>query len=127
AMLAYLEHTASTWDIFDIDEQLTDPASAAMQAHFRRSGCLVAESSTLCHYIKPTGTWEQFMAARPKKLRSNINRLRRKISAMGEVRVRNVNSWPALKAALDTHCEIEERSWKAEQRLHLSCSKSHFF
>jgi CelD/BcsL family acetyltransferase involved in cellulose biosynthesis len=127
ALLAYLETAAETWDIFDIDEQLNDDDAERVRAHFRKSGCFVAESQTICPYIELEGTWEQFLALRSKKLRSNINRLRRKLSTLGEVSIRRVNRWPALEAAFATHCEIEERSWKAKKQLHIPGDKSHYF
>ena len=127
ALLAYLEATAETWDIFDIDEQLNDDNAEKIRAHFRASGWLLAESETICPYIELEGTWDRFMAGRSRKLRSNINRLRRKLAISGELSIRRVNSWPALDAALDAHCRIEERSWKAEKHLHISADKSHYF
>jgi CelD/BcsL family acetyltransferase involved in cellulose biosynthesis len=123
ALLAYLSAAANTWDIIDVDEQLDDDHAEALWSHFRRSGCLLAESSTTCPYIRVEGSWDDFLSSRSRKLRSNINRLRRKLAASGEVRVHTVSSWPALESALDTHCGVEERSWKAAQNLHISGDK----
>ncbi|MEX2123325.1 MAG: GNAT family N-acetyltransferase [Woeseia sp.] len=127
ALLAYLEDTADTWDVLDIDEQLLDETTGAVRAHFRKLRYLVAESGTVCPYIVIERPWDRFLSGLSRKMRSNINRLRRKLDSTGEIRVRKIDSWPALDAALDTHCEIEERSWKAEKQLHISGDKSHFF
>jgi CelD/BcsL family acetyltransferase involved in cellulose biosynthesis len=123
ALLAYLTAAADTWDILDIDEQLAGGDTEALQSYFRPSGYLVAESSTICPYIEFAGSWDDFLGARSRKLRSNIKRLRRKLEASGEVRVRTVSSWPALDSALDTHCAVEERSWKVVKNLHISGDK----
>ena len=127
ALLAYLEASRDTWDIFDIDEQLNDDNCERIRAHFRALRCLLAESETICPYIDLEGAWEQFIAGRSRKLRSNINRLRRKLETSGKITVRRVSHWPALEAGFDTHCEIEERSWKAEKGLHIPADRSCYY
>jgi hypothetical protein len=60
-------------------------------------------------------------------MRSNVKRMRRHIASFGETTIRTVNSWPALETALNLHCEIEERSWKAQANLGIADDKSHYF
>lgn len=127
AILNFLSAIRDSWDILDIDEQLDDEQAEAVKAHFRKGRFLLAESATVCPYIEIKGTWEEFITGRSRKLRSNINRLRRKLDSSGDITVRKINSWPALDSALDLHCDIEERSWKAARGLHISADKSHFF
>ena len=127
ALLDYLDDTADSWDILDIDEQLDDEQVEAVRAHFRSSGQLLAESETLCPWIRLEGTWEAFIGGRSRRMRSNINRLRRKLAAEGEIAVRKVDTWPELDKAMETYCEIEERSWKAEKQLNISGNKAHYF
>lgn len=127
ALLDFLQETADSWDIIDIDEQLNDEHADVIRSHFRNSGHLLAESETFCPYIRLEGTWERFMEGRSRRMRSNINRLRRKLAAEGEIAVRMVDTWPELGRAMDTYCEIEERSWKAAQQLNISGNKAHYF
>jgi CelD/BcsL family acetyltransferase involved in cellulose biosynthesis len=127
AFLAYLEAHADSWDILDIDEQLQTKATDSVRQHFRDLGYLMAESETLCPYIELDGTWDHFLMGRSKRMRSNVKRLRRRLASLGETGIRRVTSWPELDAAMDTHCEIEERSWKSSTNLDLSSNKSHYF
>jgi hypothetical protein len=127
ALLEYLEENADSWDILDIDEQLDDEHADAVRAHFRNSGQLLAESETVCPWIRLEGTWDAFMEGRSRRMRSNINRLRRKLAAECEIAVRKVDTWPELDKAMDAYCEIEERSWKAEKQLNISGNKTHYF
>ncbi len=64
---------------------------------------------------------------RSRRMRSNINRMRRRLASLGEIGIRRVASWPELDAAIDGHCEIEKRSWKASRNLGLASDKSHYF
>ena len=127
ALLAWLERHRNTWDILDIDEQVQDQNSRSICDWFRQNRYLIAESSTICPYIDIAGTWEQFLASRSRRLRSNISRLRRKIASEGEVEIRRVDSWPQLEKALTLHCEIEELSWKSGKKLEISSDKSYWF
>jgi CelD/BcsL family acetyltransferase involved in cellulose biosynthesis len=60
-------------------------------------------------------------------MRSNINRLRRKLANEGEINIRKVEKWPDLQRSLETYCEIEERSWKTEKNLTISGDKCSYF
>jgi hypothetical protein len=111
----------------DIDEQLRDAQADKLRRHFRTAGYLVAESATTCPYIDVQGTWDQYLSKLSRKMRGNVNRLRRRVESEGAVRIRTVDSWPELGAALDLHCELEERSWKADQNLGIASNKAHYF
>jgi hypothetical protein len=71
--------------------------------------------------------WQGFTAGLSRKMRSNINRLRRRITELGEVRVDIVNRWPQLESAMDQYCEIESRSWKGDKYLDIASNRSHYY
>lgn len=127
ALLAWFHQHADEWDIVDIDEQPANETTQAIRRNFEERGCLVADTETLCPYVALEGSWERFLAARTRKMRSNINRLRRRLSEQGELRLRRFTTWPEVEAGLKTHCEVESRSWKAKKMLDLASDKSSYF
>lgn len=127
AFLSYLKNIKNDWDIFDIDEQIHSEQTDNLIAGFRASSCLVAESETLCPIVEMDTDWETFTANLSKNMRSNINRIRRRLAGLGEVRVLFENRWPALRGALDEYCELENRSWKADESLNIESSRRHYF
>lgn len=127
AFLDYIKEISDAWDIVDIDEQLIHDETASMRTYVKSQRWLIADSETLCPYIDLSGTWTAFTAKLPRKMRSNINRMRRRVAELGEIRVRCVNTWPALDAAMDTHTDVEARSWKAAKGLDLSSDKAYFY
>lgn len=127
AFLAYLDNCADDWDIIDIDEQLHNDDTEAIRKHFRSGGYLVAESETLCPYIKVDSSWQHFFDTRSRRMRSNIRRLRRRLAELGDVKVRRVVTQSELDAAMEQHCNIEARSWKAQKKIDLKSSASNYF
>jgi hypothetical protein len=127
AFLEWLRAHAADWDILDIDEQKPDATTDEIHEFFGKMGCLIARSETICPYLPLVGTWDEFLTGRSRKMRSNVNRLRRRISDRGEIVIRRITSGPDIESAIDSHCEIEAQSWKAEKNLHLSGDKSHYF
>jgi CelD/BcsL family acetyltransferase involved in cellulose biosynthesis len=127
AFLGWLRQHDGDWDILDIDEQRDTAMTEILRQEFATMRCLVAESETLCPYIELQGGWPGFLAGLSKKMRGNVNRLRRRLAEQGAVEVRRITSWPELDAAMDVHCEIESKSWKARKELDLSSDKSSYF
>ncbi len=127
AFTGWLRKHRDDWDILDIDEQLPGAATEILRQEFANMRCLIAESETVCPYIELDGTWSRFLTSRSKKLRGNVNRLRRRLAEEGGINVRRVVTWPELDAAIDVHCEIESKSWKVSKQLDLSSDKSSYF
>ena len=126
AVLGYLDAHRADWDCADIDEQPCGAHADAILSELKKYDYNVATSETLCPYVEFEGTWEQFLESRSRRMRSNIRRLRRKLDQCGNVQVRVSNSWPELDQAMDTYCEIENRSWKIGSNLHLERDAAHY-
>jgi hypothetical protein len=127
AFLGWLRKHAGDWDILDIDEQMDTAMTEILRQELATMHYLVAESETLCPYIDLKDTWPGFLAGLSKKMRGNVNRMRRRLAEQGAVKVRRIATWPELDAAMDLHCEIESKSWKAAKELALSSDKSSYF
>ncbi|MCP5092365.1 MAG: GNAT family N-acetyltransferase [Gammaproteobacteria bacterium] len=127
AFFQYLERSENEWDIIDIDEQIAGGQTDGIRAELEARNYLVAESETLCPYIEIDTDWKSFMAGRPRKKRSNINRLRRRSAELGNLDVRLVDQWPQLQKAMDDYCDIESRSWKASKSLDIASDKEDLF
>jgi len=112
AMLAYFEHNASGWDVLSIEFAERDPAEA-MRTHFRERGHPVVTSSTFHASID---------------LDNMLDSRAGSVGALpGKLRVRSTSEWPALEAAIDAHCEIEERSTATAAGPGVSSDKTYYF
>jgi len=127
AFFEYLERSEKDWDIIDIDEQIAGGQADDIRAELDKRNYLVAESETLCPYVEIASDWKSFMAGRPRKMRSNINRLRRRGAELGDLDIRLVDQWPTLQCAMDDYCDIESRSWKASKSLDIASDKGDFY
>ena len=127
AFVQHLEDKRGDWDIIDIDEQLPGERTDFFRDAVRRNRWLIADSETLCPYIPLDGDWDRFLAGLSRKMRGNINRSRRRLEEEGAVSVRLVNSPPAVEAGIDTHCEIEAQSWKADKSLTIGSRRESYF
>lgn len=126
-LLDYLRKHRDSWDCFDIDEQPMGSATNNLASRLSAEGYLVARTETLCPYIDLDGTWEGFQKSLSKRMRSNINRLRRKLDDTGAVEVELIDRWPDLQVALEQYDAIEARSWKYEKGLHIGADKEMYF
>lgn len=128
AFFAYLEKHQDDWDIVDIDEQPTGAQLDAIGRELSLRNYLVASSETICPHINMDGvSWASFKSSISRKMRSNINRLQRRLGDLGEVSVRCENHWPALDDALNQYCDIESRSWKAMNSLDIASDRASTF
>jgi len=127
AFFQYLEDSEKEWDIIDFDEQIAGAQADGIRTELAARNYLVADSETLCPVIDMDTDWQSFMATRPRKMRSNINRLRRRSADLGDLNVRRVNRWPDLSEAMDDYCDIESRSWKAGKSLDIASDKGDYF
>ena len=127
AFLGWLRAHEIAWDILDLEEQLHDSTTDRLRAELKKNGYLLAETGTICPYIDFGGSWHEFMQARPSKMRGNVNRLRRRLAKHGDIDVVTARSSDEVSNAFDTHCDIESRSWKAEEDLDLASDREHYF
>jgi len=127
AFFAWLDAHRDEWDILDIDEQPAGAALTRLRRTSSENGHLLGEDETLCPRIRLQGSWEDFLATRSSRMRSNIRRLRRRLDDHGDVEVDCVTEASALEDALDTYCEIEAESWKPEAGVDLLSDRGRYF
>ena len=120
AFLGWLDAHPDEWEMLDLDEQVDGEQAAAIRRHVRDRRLLYAESRTICPYIEVRGSWNDFLKGLSRRMRSNVNRTRRRMADEGSVEVRLEPCFPDADEALERFCEVEERSWKAERNLHLA-------
>ncbi len=113
AFLRYLEAHRSAWDLLEMRDVLADsPLLPALRAtletlslQFRRA------PRTVAPYLELAGTWEQFLASKRPKFRSNLKYYRRLAERDGQKLTTGRVPWGA--DALETLAVIEGASWKA--------------
>lgn len=127
AFLDYLREESQEWDIIDIDEQLSANDTSRLREFASAQHWLLAESETVCPYIELDSSWQDFRPKLSKKMRSNVNRIRKRIATLGKVELRTLSHWSTLEKGYEYYCGIEEDSWKAGAGLALSSDKSSYF
>lgn len=80
-----------------------------------------------CATVRIAGTWNDFLAAKPKSFRKSIQRRLSKIAAAGDSVLDSLQSPDADQAevALGRYCAIEAASWKRSAALGVAKSSSH--
>lgn len=120
ACLHYLQQRRSLWDKAYFYEQRDDADLQRLIQGFRQQGCLVGVlPDSQCPTIRFQGTWKEFIGAKSRKFRKNIEAAGRKLAGMGEVRYVTYTSVEDNLIALDRHRDLETRSWKAADNVGL--------
>ncbi len=114
ACLQYLLARRSLWQRAYFYEQVDDERLRLIQDGFRRAGYLVGSlPDSLCPTIRISGTWTAFMAGKSRKFRKNLEAAEKKLRAIGDLHYAVHTEVTATLKALDTHRDLESRSWKA--------------
>ncbi len=99
------------WDLLHLHSVAEREAILpALERHLGRPGA--ARLYEACPFIRITGTWAQFIAAR-KTLRREVSRWTRRLEEMGPLALHSVQA-PVPQEVLDVMVEIERDSWKWE-------------
>lgn len=117
AVYAYLLARSADWDLLEFQQQeagspLTPPPEAA-RGRFRARAWPNLSNGTIAV------RWPRladYLAALPRKSRSNIGRQMRNLLAAGEVEALASSDPAALEPLFELYRAIEPRSWKAEAR-----------
>ena len=118
AMLAYFDENPRLWDVLSIGQ----PAAAItgmLHAHFAKRGYRVEMSNTVSTYLDLART-DAAVAA--ENMTGTLTS-----SATGDIAMRTVSDWPALEAAIDVHCAIEERQPTPGASPDISSDREHYF
>jgi CelD/BcsL family acetyltransferase involved in cellulose biosynthesis len=104
------------WDAFRLSNVPVDGATAASVRRLdRAAACGVStRAAEASPFLRISGTWQEYLATRPKKVRANISRSQRLMREAGESALEwyeDGSDWRRLLAAI---LEIEASSWKAD-------------
>ncbi|MGI9293318.1 MAG: GNAT family N-acetyltransferase, partial [Pseudomonadales bacterium] len=79
-----------------------------------------------CPYIDIKGSWNDYLASRSRSLRKQLRRNSSKLSAGGDINLRVVDTWPAVKEGLINYNDVEQRSWKPGKNLGVAKTAAHW-
>lgn len=104
------------WDVFRIANAPADGgASRALAALVGRGVSTVTTMSTeTSPYVSMTGNWTEFLATRPRKVRSNISRTQRLMREAGESALVWYESGSDTGRLFAEMLDVEAQSWKAD-------------
>jgi CelD/BcsL family acetyltransferase involved in cellulose biosynthesis len=87
---------------------------------------LAQTHSSTCPYIDLDGSWEDYLAGRSRRLRKNLRRSKRRLEAIGKLRMKEILCWPEAEEAMADYLTVEIRSWKHEKGLGIGRNPWHF-
>jgi CelD/BcsL family acetyltransferase involved in cellulose biosynthesis len=70
-----------------------------------------------CPWVNVRGSWQQFLASKPRSFRKQLSLKRNRLARVGEVRFVAYDGWPQVAEGFDLYLQTERRSWKPEKRL----------
>lgn len=113
AVIHYLADNRKAWDLLQIFEQENGESLELMKQAFRESGLWLGQKeSSVCLYLDCTEPWDEFIASKSRKFRSNLRAARRKLESHGDLQYRVYRQWPEVKEQLAAYRDIERRSHK---------------
>jgi CelD/BcsL family acetyltransferase involved in cellulose biosynthesis len=111
--LASLRRSLAPWDVFLFNVVEGSPSHAAIEAAARslRMRCIDTNEAP---YIELGKSWDDMLAALPKKMRWTIRKSEKDLSAKGKLEYEEVTTPSAVPAFLESMYAIERKSWKEE-------------
>lgn len=114
ALIDYLCHRSSDWDLIHLTGQL--PSGALRNAAYTVSQWKVrVRDIKVAPYNEIAIAWDDLRAyfrSLSQKMRSNISRQARKLYAAGDVELVHAQGSVAVSAWFDSYCDLDSRSWK---------------
>jgi CelD/BcsL family acetyltransferase involved in cellulose biosynthesis len=104
---------AGGWDLLDLPNLPAEsPTAGLLAAAAEQRGLRLARFETHRRpYLTLDGTWEQYLASRPQKLRYNLRARRRQLGAQGALRFRHHNQPDQVQQQLPRAVELHALRW----------------
>lgn len=128
ALVAFLGHRSSKWDICELHEQPTQSDGLrTLEESFQRAGYLIARTpDSSCPYLAIAGTWQEFLAGKSQTFRKNLKTAGRRLRDAGELQYNVYDAPSDTRAQLEIYRDIESRSWKSAEGVGVSRSGDYF-
>jgi len=112
------------WHLIRIDEKPADDPEAHLLREFAaRHGLWYRDIySHPCPYLDLRQDWDRYLATRSRRLRKNLRAARRRLEALGEVRLLEFREPAEMAAGLEQVVALHRRSWKRRKRIEQSRS-----
>lgn len=114
AFLDYLAARRRAWDLIELRDVLAEsPTIQALSSATRSAIRVHRDRRTVAPYLALKGTWEEFLASKRSKFKSNLKYYRRLAERDGhKLEIRRV-PWTDAGDQVETLAAIELKSWKA--------------
>src|SRR5690606_9992840 len=126
AILDHLWREREAWDALLLYEQ---PADGLVLSPARRhfDGRLLSGlvPGPACPWADVTGSWDTFLASKPRAFRKSLRRKVERRRKRGGVRFETFDSWPEVSDAFEKYLDVEARSWKPAARLGVAKSPAY--
>lgn len=112
------------WDVLRLDEKCADDPEVDAVRQFAASRRLLLRIQPLhpCPYLNLKQYWPDYLNARGRRLAKNLRASRRRLEAMGPIRMDKAASPMAVDQAFGVLLAIQSRSWKHQAGIGLSAS-----
>lgn len=107
---------ASGWDLLDLPNLPNESPTADLlaQAAAERGLGLLSRETHPRPYVRLEGSWEQYLASRPQKLRYNLRSRRRRLAELGDVGFRHSTTPDEVAGLLDGAVGIHAHRWAGQ-------------
>jgi CelD/BcsL family acetyltransferase involved in cellulose biosynthesis len=119
AVFKHMLERLALWDCLLFYEQPKGGAVLAAAAQmFQRTDLLVGVvDGPPCPWVNVRGSWQEFLASKPRRFRKQLSLKRNRLARVGEVRFVAYDGWPQVAEGFDLYLQTERRSWKPQKHL----------
>jgi hypothetical protein len=110
-----IAHLAQAHERTPMRIRSADAASPSLPALRKYGGHLLLQEQKPSPIIRISGTWAEYLASRPRHLRQELGRKKKKLEAAWQVDWATVSSAPDYERALTDIMRIERNSWKERE------------
>lgn len=105
------------WDVLRLSYVPVDAEIMTMLGNHAGNGSykMYAETQMESPYVAMTGTWEDYLQQRNKKVRRNLDYFEKRLEKEGRVDVLTIEGGEDLERQVLAALEIEKSSWKGDQ------------
>jgi len=114
AFIACLSEIKNNWDVFRVGRFVeTNPTIKPIETYLKKTSMKYSFSKEdPSFFVALDDTYSAYLKKRSGKFRNHLKRMKKKLAALGHVRLVRLGDFNSLTAAYERLLHVEEKSWK---------------